>query len=102
MSEMFIKILCMILGGLVGGLGFARLDKKYSIEVRINRKLNIKREWQSFFYTCIGLLIVFVVGILGINVIKMPNFVYFSLCGIILGISIYMSNKSVLTKPRRK
>lgn len=102
MSDLLLKILYMTLGALISGFIFSKLDKKYNIVSKLNIKLNLKKEWQPFAYTCMGLLVLLVIGILCIYVIKMHDAVYYCLCGIILGISLYMSNKTSLSKAKRR
>lgn len=102
MLDLILKILYMTLGAIISGFIFSKLDKKYNLVTKLNIKLKLKKEWQPFIYTSMGLLVLFVIGILCMNVIKLPDAVYYFLCGIILGISLYMSNKTSLSKAKRR
>lgn len=65
---------------------YPNIDKKYEFTKKISSYIAIKQEWKSGFCACFTLLFILIIGILGIYVIFIPNFIYYILTGIIAGI----------------
>lgn len=72
---------------------YLSIDKKDKLTKKISSYLTIKQEWKACFCVCFAFLSILIIGILGIYIIYIPDYIYFVLTGIIAGIGISIANK---------
>jgi hypothetical protein len=92
MNDFLYKLLPMILSLMISQIIYMKSDKKYDITNKISLKLHIKQEWMAFLFFCFTFVIMFIIGILNIYVINIPSAVYFTLGGILTGITVGMKH----------
>ena len=72
---------------------YFNIDKKDKFTKKISSYITIKQEWKACFCVCCVFLGMLIIGILGIYVISIPNFIYSALTGIIAGVGISIAIK---------
>lgn len=72
---------------------YFNIDKKDKFTKKVSSYITIKQEWKACFCICCVFLVMLIIGILGIYVISIPDFIYYILTGIIEGVGISIAIK---------
>ena len=94
MINSFLNKLPMIIALSLSMIIYFSIDKNNKITNKINSYINIDYKWRPCFFVCSTFLITFIVGILGIYIIHIPDLIYSVLSGIILGVGTSISVKT--------
>ncbi|WP_461207416.1 hypothetical protein [Clostridium sp. DL1XJH146] len=80
---------------------YIKADKKYNLTKKISAKLPIKQKWQASFFIFITLLIILLLGILSLDVLKVPRILFYIIVGIIGGTGNGISGNIKLNKKQK-
>lgn len=80
------KALPMLISMTLTMIIYFNIDKKDKLTKKISSYIPIKEEWKAFFCLCCVLLSILIMGILGIYIINIPNYIYYVFIGIITGV----------------
>ena len=69
------------------------IDKKFKLTKKISCYITVQEKWKPFFCICIVFLSIFIIGILGLFIVEIPDFIYSILTGIVVGIGVAITTK---------
>jgi len=95
MNNVVWKLVLMILTMLLSKIIYIKIDKKYEVTNKVCTKLHIEQEWIGFCSVCCLFIYLFIIEILGIEIIDIPEIFYYILGGILAGMSSDTNNKNV-------
>lgn len=83
-----IKALPMIIAYLVSYMIFMELDKKYSLIMKLDAKIKIKKSHKALFYGSSAMILIMIFGIIGIYIIDFSEMILYIFTGFIVGFAL--------------
>lgn len=80
-----LKVLPMLFTCLVSYIILMKIDKKYSLIIKIDSKLKIKKSYKPVFYSSSALILMLIFAGIGMYIVNLSETFFYILAGLILG-----------------
>lgn len=95
MNSLVFRLAIMILTMLLSKVIYIKIDKKYEFTNKVCNKLHIEQEWIGFCGVICLFIYLLIIEVLGIEIIDIPEILYYIFGGIFAGVCNGTDNKNI-------